>query len=163
MLGLLARRPVSAAIPLALVTHILAAALGAVFWHAAPRIAIDLPFTDSELVLFAGGSGARLEAAAEDLRAVTAERDAARLSRDQWSASYRQSETNRNAERSDARQALADLAAGHAAELEDARRAGANAVRIIYQEPEYDENNCPRRDLLGADELRDAFGARPPG
>jgi hypothetical protein len=163
LLGLLGRRPLSAGVPLALVTHVLAAALGALFWHAAPRLAIDLPFTESELVIFAGGSGARLAAADDQVDTLTRERDAAQRAARQWQASYRQSESNRQQERQAARDAVAELEADHAAAIEEARQAGADAVRIIYQEPEYDQDHCPRRRLLGADELRDAIGARAPG
>ncbi|CAK9056367.1 Uncharacterized protein SCF082_LOCUS30378, partial [Durusdinium trenchii] len=159
VLSFLARRPLSAGVPLVLVTHLLAAAAGALFWHAAPRLAIDIPFTDSELVIFEGGSGARLASAAEDLRTRTTERDEARRSRDQWQASYRQSETNRSAERQRAADRIASLEADHAIELEAARQAAANAVRIIYREPEFDDTNCPLRSMFGNDELRDAIGA----
>lgn len=160
--SLFSRRPVSAGVPVALITHLLAAALGAFFWHAAPRLAIDVPFSDVELELFAGGSGARLEAADDRIEDLEDDLRDAELARDQWHASFRQSETNRETEAAEARSAIATLEADHALELEAARQAGANAVRIIYQEPEYDQDHCPVRRVLDAGELRNAIGAAGP-
>ena len=132
---------------------IVAAVLGALAWHYAPKIKVL--WWD----VFDGGAHVRIEALkterdtlTEAVEALTAERDGLRLS-------LGQSEENRAEERRDAEEALAEEQAACQARVDEAIRTERAARRIVSREPTYDQNNCPIRERVDRSELCDLFSA----
>jgi hypothetical protein len=124
--------------------YVLGLALGAALWHVTPII----------------GPGARIDA----LRASLS--DARQQARDwqamseAWEARAGLSDAFRASETRQANAALSEAQEQCEARVTEARRSGAAVRTIIQREPVYDEANCPVRELVPSDSLRDAIGAR---
>lgn len=99
----------------------------------------------------------RLETARDQYRA---EAVAWHKSADGWRASFTKSEGFRSDEKTQARQAVEAETASCSIRVAEARRS-AKAIRVLVDRPvKLDANQCPVREVVSADDLRSALGAR---
>ena len=78
-----------------------------------------------------------------------------------WERSWSLSEGRRGLETQNAREAASEAASVCNARVAQARASARVIEKIVTKEPTYDANRCPRRELVPADQLRDAIS--PPG
>ena len=120
---------------------ILVAILGAVVWTWAPVI------------------GPRAVAARQDAQIDMLTKAATAWERSAlgWQRSWSLSEGRRGLEGQNAREAASEAASVCNARVAQARASARVIEKIVTKEPTYDENRCPRRELVPADQLRDAI------
>lgn len=74
-----------------------------------------------------------------------------------WQRSWSLSEGRRGLEGQNAREAASEAANVCNARVAQARASARVIEKIVTKEPTYDESRCPRRELVPADQLRDAI------
>lgn len=74
-----------------------------------------------------------------------------------WERSWSLSEGRRGLETQNAREAASEAASVCNARVAQARASARVIEKIVTKEPTYDANRCPRRELVPADQLRDAI------
>lgn len=101
------------------------------------------------------------------LERVSADRDAWRTASGAWQSNaakwrgnFRLSEGRRRDETYTARTAVGKAAAACDIRVAEARRSSRAITALVTKEPAHDPQGCPRRQLLDADQLRDAL--KPP-
>ena len=120
---------------------ILVAVLGAVVWAFIPII------------------GPRAVAARQDAQIDMLTKAATAWERSAlgWQRSWSLSEGRLGLEGQNAREAASEAAIVCNARVAQARASARVIEKIVTKEPTYDENRCPRRELVPADQLRDAI------
>jgi hypothetical protein len=76
-----------------------------------------------------------------------------------WERSFHKSENARAVEHAEAVSAANGANAFCTRQIAQAKRATLSLSNLLSREPERDEANCPRRELIPASELRDAIEA----
>lgn len=74
-----------------------------------------------------------------------------------WQRSYSLSEGRRGIEQEKARASAREAATTCSTRVAQARASARVIEKIVTKEPTYDANLCPRRELVPADQLRDAI------
>ena len=120
---------------------LLVAFLGALAWQCTP-------------VFGAGAQLARAKAEAESW--ATQAQEAQTEAEKHWLA-WSESEAARGREWMAAEEAMAQDQVSCLAQVAEARRSARVIEKIVTKEPTYDESRCPRRELVPADQLRDAI------